>query len=74
MWRAGEGGGWGLACFAHGVSPLVCGFVFSCSGHGSMVVRRFCFVKCEAGDFGNCRSEIADCRLGGWIPAYAGMT
>ena len=31
-------------------TSLGCDFVFSCSGHVSMVVREFCFVKCEAGD------------------------
>ena len=43
------------------------GVWFSCSGHGSMVVRGFCFVK-----FGSVflSWECAEC----WIPAYAGMT
>ena len=42
-----------------GLQGVLLGLWFGWSGHGSRVVRGFCFVKCDAG---------------GEIPAYAGMT
>ena len=52
----GEIDDWGLGIGDCKVSSL--GLWFGWSGHGSMVVRGFCCVKCDAGE----------------IPAYAGMT
>ena len=53
--RAGGRGGWYVSRM--GLSPRV---VVSWSGHSTIIVREFCFVKCESVDSVSGRSILAN--------------